>query len=106
MASKSKRFILHPDAPNRLKRELRAAGSFQKLADKKGVNVRYVYDLLTKGIEPSNPTIAHALYVDQKPTARLALGDRRFRHIRWWKRLTRAQRNELIHFLYHYKERG
>ena len=89
----------------RLKRELRAAGSIYNLARRKGVNRRYVFDFIMRGIEPSNPSIAEKLYVHLKPLSKLALGDARFRHVRWWKRLTRTQRNDLIFFLYHYQEK-
>ena len=36
-------------------------GSFEKLAEKLGVNVSYVYDYLVKGIIPSNPEIRHKM---------------------------------------------
>lgn len=97
-------YRLSRKAPKPLRDEFRTVKNFQAIADRRGVNVRYVYELLVKGIIPSNPTIAQKLGVEYYTRAKLRLGDARHRHIRWWNHLTPDQRNQLIFFLYHYKE--
>ena len=90
-----------PEAPRRLKTAYRKAGSFGALAALLKVNKFHVHRALVLGIKPGNPKIAERLFFDGKTTP---LGDGRHRHIRWWRRLSAQQRNQLIFFLYHYKE--
>ena len=47
---------IHPNAPPKLIKKLRSLGSFHKLADEIGVNVRWVHGLITAGIEPTDRT--------------------------------------------------
>ncbi len=101
MVKSTVRSSFHPESPKRLRHAYAKAGSFQRLADQIGVNVSHVFKALRYCVKPSNPKIAAHLFFDGKP---LRLGDGRHRHIRWWRRLSAQQRNQLIHFLYHYKE--
>ncbi|MBI5297966.1 MAG: hypothetical protein HY869_21020 [Chloroflexi bacterium] len=57
------------NVPNKLVRAYREHGSFHKLADALGLNVRYVHELLVKGIEPSNPETRVKLFLPRKPKA-------------------------------------
>lgn len=47
---------IHPNTPPRLVRRFHKAGSFHKLAEERRVNIRYVYELITQGIEPNDTT--------------------------------------------------
>ncbi len=71
-----------------------------EIARQRGVNVRYVHDLLRHGKEPSNKEIAAKLFVTHKSFSRIDLGDRRRKHIRWFTSLTRVERSQLIQLLY------
>jgi hypothetical protein len=54
---------IHPNAPIRLVMAFRRAKTFRATAVKLGVNVRYVYDLLVKGIEPVKPDVRKRLFL-------------------------------------------
>ncbi len=71
-----------------------------EIARQRGVNVRYVYDLLRHGRAPTNMSIAAKLFCVTKSFSRLDLGDRRRKHIRWFTSLTRVERSQLIQLLY------
>ena len=45
----------------RLFRQYRRLGSYQQVANARGVNVRYVYEFLVEGIVPCNKQIQRAL---------------------------------------------
>jgi len=107
MAAKRKyrtRVKYHPEAPKRLIRDHARLKSLRAIAAEKHVNVRYVHDLMVHGVVPSNPSIAARLYCKPVPLSKLKDGDGRRRHLRWWRRLTRAQRSDLILVMFHYKE--
>lgn len=101
----ARRVFLHPNAPERLKRLYRALRSMHKIAAQLGVNVSYVHDLLRHGIEPTNPRIRTKIFLDVHPLSKMQLGDRRSAHLRWFMRMTPAQRNQWILFCYHYKDK-
>jgi hypothetical protein len=48
-------------ARKRLFRQYRHLGSYQRLADARGVNVKYVYDFLLHDLVPTNKKIRSAL---------------------------------------------
>jgi hypothetical protein len=104
MSNRQQTSDFHVNAPNRLKTAFKKAGSFSRLARTLELNVRYVHDLLKHGIEPVNPEIRLKLYLPIKSFNDLPLGDKRFRHIRWWFGLTKAQRNVWILFAHTYKK--
>lgn len=91
-------------APKRLQRAWKDHPSYQRLSRELDVNKSYLHDALARGIEPTNPEIRARMFYPEKAFKDLPLGDKRFRHIRWWSRLTKEQRNSHILFLYHYKE--
>lgn len=45
----------------RLLRQYRHLGSYQKVADARGVNIKFVYNFIVKGIVPPSKDIQHAL---------------------------------------------
>ena len=47
---------VHPNTPPQLVKKFRKAGSFHKLADALEINVKYVYKLITEGLEPNDTT--------------------------------------------------
>ncbi len=100
--NRRKKVRFSPDCPLSLRRAFGRAGSYQALADERGVNVSYVYRALHDGICPSNPDIAQRLgFKDQ----RVRLGDERRKHIRWWKHVLSPQhRNQLIFMLWSNRE--
>lgn len=50
----------------RLYWKYRKLKSFQKLADEKGINVKHVYDYISKGIIPANPEIQRRMGIPRK----------------------------------------
>lgn len=94
----------HPNAPPRLIKAYKKAGSYHKCADMIEVNVAHVHNLITKGIEPSDRTdtgreIRSRLFL---PRHKRKKGPRKPPqpkpdHIRWW---SRQDRESLIKQLY------
>src|SRR5574341_629439 len=95
-----RRVFLHPDAPKRLKALYRELKSMHEIARQRGVNVRYVHDLLRRGRVPTNHEIGNKLFVEYRSFTRLDLGDARRKHIRWFVKLPRTERSQLIQLLY------
>lgn len=87
--------FIHPNAPPRLVKAYRKAGSFHKLADEIEVNPKYVHELITKGKEPPDTTergreIRHRLFLPRRKRR----GQRKPRqprpeHMRWWSKQDR-----------------
>lgn len=99
---------IHPNAPPRLVKRYRKAGSFHKLADELEINVSYVHELITKGIEPTDRTAAgreirKRLYLTKykrKGSTPRKPRQPRPEHMRWWKRQGPDGRDNLIRQLH------
>lgn len=114
---KSKPFI-HPNCPKKLAaafhfaRNTRGQGyKIHILAEKLGVNVRYLHNMIAKGIEPNDTTeklreVRVKMFLPAKK--RKAKHEREFdkaiekifkptpEHVKWWKKLPKEQRDEWI----------
>ena len=99
---------IHPNAPPRLIKALRKAGSFHKLADELNINIKYVHELIRKGIEPTDRT-EHG----RETRARLYLPRRKRKTSkprkppkvkppwrRWWTRQGKAGQENIIRQTY------
>lgn len=81
---------IHPNTPPQLVKAYRKHRSYHKTADALDVNVSYVHDLITKGIEPNDTTptlrtIRNRLFLP-KYRRRAASKPRQPKpeHRRWW----------------------
>ena len=96
--------FIHPATPSKLKTEFRRARyKFHALAKARGINVRYIHDLISKGIEPTNPNIRQKLFLPKKP--RNARAEPKPyteppEHIKWWRSLKKDIRQYAIQDLY------
>ena len=97
--------FIHPNCPRRLARAYKNAigkdgkgYNMRALAEECGVNINYVSRAVRLGERPSNPAIAKALFFPRLHKHR----DPRLpkpqepEHIKWWRRLDRDLRNEII----------
>lgn len=92
---------IHPNAPARLVKRFYKAGSFHKLADELKVNVRWVYELLTNGSEPTDRTakgrdIRKRLYLPARKRRPRTEPQPRPDHLKWWQQLGAQARDLLI----------
>lgn len=97
--------IIHPATPRKLKTEFKRAGyKYHRLAKARGINVKYIHDLITKGKEPSNPNIRQKLFLPKKPRA--PYGSKKMTYvepteeIKWWRALPKDRRHEYIRLSY------
>jgi hypothetical protein len=94
---------IHPSTPPRLVREFRKAGSFHKLAEQLDVNVKYIHDLINKGIEPADSTptlrmVRHKLHLPKRKRRNRPRpqAEPQPEHTRWWRRLPKESREKII----------
>jgi hypothetical protein len=102
-----KRLTFHPDAPKKLVRAFRRAGTYHATAEALGVNVRYVHDLLRHGVQPKNEEVRIRLFLPKHPhRAPRPQQERRPdpEELRWWKRLPGSERHGLIKSLFEIKD--
>lgn len=95
---------IHSNTPPKLVKQLHKCGSFHKLADEIEVNVKYVHELITKGIEPTDRTelgreIRAKLFLTKYRRKGKPRRPRQPRpeHLRWWHK---QDRDSLIRQLY------
>src|SRR5688572_19975757 len=93
---------IHPNTPRKLTTAFRRAGYNQRqLARDRGVNPRFINDLITKGIEPTNPEIRVKLFLPKKH--KVQQGEKPDRpyteppeYIKWWRKQPKQIRHEII----------
>ena len=101
---------IHPNTPPRLVKAYKRAGSYHKLADEIGVNVRFVYELITDGKEPNDTTpalreIRHRLGLKRrKPRAPKPKPPPAPKHLIWWNNIGKEMRHLIVERLYKDKE--
>jgi len=106
--------FIHPATPPRLVKAFKRAGSYHKLAEalsdeKFTMNVRYPYELIHKGIEPTDRTvlgreIRHRLYLKRyKPKPRRPKPPAP-KHLIWWNNIGKRMRHMIIERLHRHKE--
>lgn len=112
--------FIHPNTPPKLVTMFRRAigkngkgYNFIALAEQLGVNRRYVHDLITKGIEPSNPEIREKLFLKKPHKAHdpaSGAGRKPYteppEHIKWWRSIAPEARHELIRRAHVYFQKG
>ena len=82
--------------PIRLQKEDRKVNfKFHALADHLGVNVRYIYDLLKRGREPTNPVIRKKLFLPKHPRRPKTINPQPL-EVRWWRRQSKEYRRSII----------
>jgi len=104
---------IHPNCPRRLAaayhfaRNARGEGfKIHILAEQRGINVRYLYNLIVKGIEPNDTTeklraVRKAMFLPaRKRKARAVIAEKRDviipEHVRWWRELPKSTRDKII----------
>ena len=92
--------------PASLRRDLVECHSYRKLAEKRGVNVYWISQLLTKGIEPTNPIIRVRLSLPahrRTPAAKATQDKYRENlpdHLKWWRGLPKEERRLIVFMEY------
>jgi len=85
-------------APIKLVRLYAQHGSYHKVAQERGVNVYWVYQLLKHGKEPTNPKIRQALYLPKSRRAKAGTvkTEPTPAHWNWWRHLPKDYRDKLV----------
>jgi len=97
--------FIHPATPPALVKAFTRAGSYHKLADELGVNVKYVYELMNAGIEPTDRTaksreIRHRLKLRKHKPKNKPKPPPARKELIWWNNLGKAGRHSRIIRLY------
>ena len=100
---------IHPNTPPKLVKKFRKCGSFHKLADEIGVNVRYVHELITEGKEPTDRTarsreIRHRLALRKYKPKDRPKPPPAPKHLQWWNNIGKQMRHTIVERLYKHKE--
>jgi hypothetical protein len=83
--------------PARLRTEARRAKyKFHTLAQRLGVNVRYLYDLIERGVEPTNPEVRKKLFLPRHPRKEKPVPIPLPPAVRWWRRQSKGYRRSII----------
>ena len=95
--------FIHPSTPPKLIREFRKARyKYHVLAKARGINVKYVHEMIKYGKEPTNANIREKLFLPKKPRAERVKKPyiEPPEHIKWWRSLTKEYRNSFIQITY------
>jgi len=93
---------IHPNTPPKLAARFRKAKSYHVLAEQIGVNVRYVFELLTDGKEPNDTTpklreIRRKMFLSaRRKNRQRAKPKPKPAHRRWWKELGPTGQDSII----------
>jgi hypothetical protein len=99
--------FMHPSTPLRLQRAYHKAKgkdgrgwNMRALADKLGVNIKYISELIRKGIEPNNPKVRVKLFLRRSARKSSKRGSApvplQSPSMRWWRMQKSAYRQSVI----------
>lgn len=99
-----------PKIPAALKRDLELCGSYRKLAVKRGVNIYWISQLFTHGVESTNPITRVKLSMPRKvrkPATKAAQDKYRQNlppYLKWWRELSKEERRLIVFMEYLHKD--
>ena len=85
-----------------LKRDLKFCGSYRKLAVMRQVNIYWISQLFTYGVEPTNPITRVKLSLSRKvrkPATKAAQDKYRLNlpdYLKWWRELPKEERRTIL----------